>query len=200
MEEASGPAAAVQGGEVRWCAFEALARSFRVAATERGACRLSLPGEDAGEFFRWLARRFPRARLLEDPGAFAPLSSAVRAYLAGEARVLAVPLDPIGSPFQRAVWEEVRRIPFGTTVAYGEIARRLGAPQASRAVGAAVAANPLPILLPTHRVVGSDGSIPGYGPAVPIKVELLRLEGIAPRSRRRATPSGSPAGAEGVLP
>jgi methylated-DNA-[protein]-cysteine S-methyltransferase len=172
--------------KIRWCSFETAYGLIRLAATEVGACRLSLPGEDAGAFFRWLALRFSRAMLVEDPGTLTAFILGVQEFLRGESKEIVVPLDPVGSPFQGAVWEEVRRIPFGVTITYGEIARRLGGlPRAARAVGAAVAANPLPILIPTHRVVGSDGSIRGYGPAVSLKEELLRLEGIVPRSRRR---------------
>ncbi|MGH7149770.1 MAG: methylated-DNA--[protein]-cysteine S-methyltransferase, partial [Planctomycetota bacterium] len=184
MVERAGSGTTQSGEAVSWFGFEAGGRPFRVAATEKGACRLSLPGEDAGAFFRWLAVRFRRARLVEDPARLESYAAVVRACLRGEAGDPRVPLDPIGTPFQRAVWDIVVRIPRGTTAAYGEIAKRLGFPQASRAVGAAVAANPLPLFIPTHRVVASDGSVPGYGPSVPFKEELLRLEGILPRGRR----------------
>ncbi|HKB14797.1 MAG TPA: methylated-DNA--[protein]-cysteine S-methyltransferase [Planctomycetota bacterium] len=192
MDERTESSPTPSGQAVSWFGFEAGGRPFRVAATDKGACRLSLPGEDAGAFFRWLAVRFRRARLVEDPARLEAYASVVRACLRGEGGE-PVPLDPIGTPFQRAVWEIVVGIPRGTTVAYGEIAKRLGFPQASRAVGAAVAANPLPLFIPTHRVVASDGSVPGYGPSVPIKEELLRLEGILPRGRGEKAAS---AGAE----
>ncbi len=191
MEERAGSGLTPPGQAVFWSGFEAGGRPFRVAATEKGACRLSLPGEDAGAFFRWLAVRFTRARLVEDPARLEPYAAVVRARLRGEAGDPVVPLDPMGTPFQRAVWEVVAGIPRGTTLAYGEIAKRLGFPQASRAVGAAVAANPLPLFIPTHRVVASDGSVPGYGPSVPIKEELLRLEGIVPRGRSEPRPVAS---------
>ncbi|MFN3763308.1 MAG: methylated-DNA--[protein]-cysteine S-methyltransferase, partial [Anaerolineae bacterium] len=89
-----------------------------------------------------------------------------------------LPLDLRGTPFQRRVWEELRRVPYGQTVAYGELARRVGRPGAARAVGRAVGANPVPIIVPCHRVVGADGSLVGYGGGLEIKAALLRLEGV----------------------
>ena len=82
-----------------------------------------------------------------------------------------------GTVFQRAVWAEVACIPYGATTTYGEIAQRIGRSGAARAVGAAVGANPLPILIPCHRVIGAGGSLTGYGGGLEVKAALLRLEG-----------------------
>lgn len=90
------------------------------------------------------------------------------------------PLDPQGTPFQQAVWKQLRRIARGTATSYGEIARRLGQPSASRAVGAAVGRNPIGILLPCHRVIGQDGSLTGYAGGLALKTALLRAEGLLP--------------------
>ncbi len=98
------------------------------------------------------------------------------AYFAGELVEFAVPLDLAGSPFQLAVWAELTRIPFGETISYGELARRIGNPVASRAVGAANGANPLPIIVPCHRVIGSGGKLTGFGGGLPIKQWLLDHE------------------------
>ena len=172
------------GRPIRWCGFETADGLFRIAATDAGVCRLTLPGEDATAFFRWLGRAFPAARLLEDPEALRGAVTEVVEYLRGGGRDPVAAVDLIGSPFQRSVWAEVRRVSYGTTVSYGEIARRLGNPLACRAVGAAISGNPVPILVPGHRVVGSDGSIAGYGPGMPLKERLLRLEGVAERGTR----------------
>ena len=83
-----------------------------------------------------------------------------------------------GTPFQRAVWETMLSIPRGATVSYGELARRVGRPGAARAVGQAVGANPIPLLIPCHRVVGADGSLTGFGGGLPLKRALLRQEGV----------------------
>jgi methylated-DNA-[protein]-cysteine S-methyltransferase len=100
-------------------------------------------------------------------------------YFAGHRRGFDLPLNPRGTPFQRGVWLALAEIPYGATLSYGELARRLGRPLAVRAVGAANGRNPLPIVLPCHRVIGSDGSLTGYGGGLPAKRLLLALEGAA---------------------
>ena len=97
-------------------------------------------------------------------------------YFAGGRQQFELPLHPIGTPFQMEVWQELRRIPYGVTISYGELARRIGKPQAMRAVGAANGRNPLPIVVPCHRVIGADGSLTGFGGGLPIKRHLLSLE------------------------
>ena len=98
-------------------------------------------------------------------------------YFAGARRGFDLPLAPRGTPFQRRVWDALAAIPYGTTISYGELARRIGAPDAMRAVGAANGRNPLPIVVPCHRVIGADGSLTGFGGGLPTKRFLLRLEG-----------------------
>jgi len=97
-------------------------------------------------------------------------------YFAGERQHFELPLHPQGTPFQLEVWRELARIPYGVTISYGELARRIEQPQAVRAVGAANGRNPLPIVLPCHRVIGSDGSLTGFGGGLPTKRYLLQLE------------------------
>jgi methylated-DNA-[protein]-cysteine S-methyltransferase len=98
------------------------------------------------------------------------------AYFAGSLRDFTVPLAPRGTDFQRSVWSQLRLIPYGTTVTYGEIARRLDAPSASRAVGLANGRNPIAIVVPCHRVIGADGSLTGFGGGMDAKRTLLDLE------------------------
>jgi methylated-DNA-[protein]-cysteine S-methyltransferase len=104
-------------------------------------------------------------------------------YFAGRRRAFTVPLDPRGTPFQQRVWRELLAIPYGSTVSYSELARRLGAPNATRAVGAANGANPLPIVVPCHRVIAADGTLCGFGGGLPIKRFLLELEGGGAQGR-----------------
>jgi methylated-DNA-[protein]-cysteine S-methyltransferase len=109
------------------------------------------------------------------------------AYFAGELREFTLPLAPRGTPFQRRVWEEVARVPYGTTATYGDIARRLGHPGSGRAVGAAVGRNPTAIVVPCHRVVGAGGRLTGYAGGLERKRFLLAHErrrgnGRVPRS------------------
>jgi methylated-DNA-[protein]-cysteine S-methyltransferase len=107
------------------------------------------------------------------------LREAVRqlhAYWARELRDFDLPLRPQGTPFQLTVWKQLCAIPYGTTISYGELARRVGNPQGSRAVGLANGSNPIAIVIPCHRVIGSNGKLTGYGGGLPIKEKLLELE------------------------
>lgn len=100
----------------------------------------------------------------------------LREYFAGERTEFTVPLALAGTPFQQAVWAELGRIPYGATWSYAELARRIGNPQARRAVGAANGRNPVPIIVPCHRVIGTSGELTGYGGGLPRKQQLLALE------------------------
>lgn len=97
-------------------------------------------------------------------------------YFAGERQDFDLPLHPIGTPFQVNVWHALAKIPYGATISYGELARRIGQPEAVRAVGAANGRNPIPIILPCHRVIGADGSLTGFGGGLPTKRFLLAME------------------------
>ena len=97
-------------------------------------------------------------------------------YLAGRRRQFTVPLDLAGTPFQLQVWKALRRIPYGETRSYGEIARAVGRPKAARAVGMANHSNPIAIVVPCHRVIAGDGSLGGYAGGLGLKTALLRLE------------------------
>jgi methylated-DNA-[protein]-cysteine S-methyltransferase len=101
----------------------------------------------------------------------------LRAYFAGQLRHFDLLLDLRGTDFQRRVWRELERIPYGETRSYRQIAEAIGAPRAVRAVGAANGANPIPIVVPCHRVIGANGKLVGYGGGLPLKKRLLQLEG-----------------------
>ena len=101
-------------------------------------------------------------------------------YFAGERRDFDLPLSPHGTEFQCEVWLTLAHIPYGETWSYRDLAQRIGRPSATRAVGAANGRNPLPIVLPCHRVIGADGSLTGFGGGLPTKAFLLRLEGALP--------------------
>jgi methylated-DNA-[protein]-cysteine S-methyltransferase len=115
----------------------------------------------------------------QDGEALAPYLAEFDAYFAGRLQRFTLPLAARGTAFQQAVWQALCEIPYGETRSYGEIARAIGKPSASRAVGAANGRNPLSIIVPCHRVIGQNGSLTGYAGGLPIKQELLRLEGIA---------------------
>ncbi|MDZ4756088.1 MAG: methylated-DNA--[protein]-cysteine S-methyltransferase [Phycisphaerae bacterium] len=117
-----------------------------------------------------------RAHWRRDAAAMQSAREQLLAYFAGERTSFDLVLRPSGTPFQVRVWSALARIPFGVTWSYAELARRIGAPKAVRAVGGANARNPLPIVLPCHRVIGSDGSLTGFGGGMPAKRLLLHLE------------------------
>ena len=135
-------------------------------AEESGALtRLFLPGEG---ILRLVSRETPLLSKGRDE---------ILAYLRGERRSFDLPLDPMGTPFQQAVWAELRRIPYGETRSYAQVAAGIGKPKAVRAVGQANHRNPLPIFIPCHRVIGASGKLTGYGGGLDLKQKLLELEG-----------------------
>lgn len=122
-------------------------------------------------------RQEPEADWERDEAIFAEAIAQLQAYFAGSLRRFDLPLVLQGTPFEMAVWQLVRAIPYGETTTYGSLARKLGKPGAARAVGLANGRNPLPIIIPCHRVIGSDGSLTGYGAGISFKEALLATEG-----------------------
>jgi O-6-methylguanine DNA methyltransferase len=117
---------------------------------------------------------------VRDDSGLAPIASVLRDLIDGKQRDFPYPLDiSRGSPFQQTVWTALLDIPYGTTVTYGELAARIGKPKAARAVGQAVGANPLPVVVPCHRVLASGGALGGFSGGLEIKRHLLRVEGIS---------------------
>lgn len=148
-----------------------------VAKSEKGLCAVQMRGSEV-ELERSLRERFADAVIRRDEKALAPLRDVVLAAIAGQPSPPALDLDLQGTAFQRSVWEELLRIPFGATRSYADVARALGNPRATRAVAQACGANPLPVLVPCHRVIRNDGSIGGYTGGVHIKRALLEAEGV----------------------
>ena len=122
-------------------------------------------------------------------GAVGEAARQLREYFAGSRTDFDLPLAPDGTPFQRSVWKRLQDIPYGETISYGELAKRVGNPKASRAVGAANGSNPLPIVIPCHRVIGANGKLTGFGGGLPTKEALLTLEA---NSRSETRPSKAP--------
>ncbi len=116
-------------------------------------------------------------QLLVEPSRTAVAAGQLREYFAGKRQRFEIATEPRGSGFQKAVWDELLRIPYGETRSYAELADAVGRPGAARAVGRAVATNPISIVIPCHRVVGSDGSLTGYAGGLDFKQGLLALEG-----------------------
>jgi len=120
--------------------------------------------------------RGPAEEWEHEPAAFDEVTRQLSAYFKGELREFTVPLRPAGTEFQLRVWQQLQTIPYGTTTSYGELAKRLGNANASRAVGLANGSNPIAIIVPCHRVIGASGKLTGFGGGLDIKQRLLDLE------------------------
>ncbi len=144
---------------------------LRLVGDERHLERVDLP--NAATHAPAAAWRETRGGL---PGALDAAKRQLAEYFDGTRCDFDLPLAPDGTTFQLRVWDELRRIDYGETISYGELARRIGRPTASRAVGAANGRNPLAIVVPCHRVIGADGTLTGYGGGLPVKQALLDLE------------------------
>jgi AraC family transcriptional regulator of adaptative response/methylated-DNA-[protein]-cysteine methyltransferase len=157
-----------------------------VAATAQGICAILL-GDDADALVQDLQQRFPQAQLAGGDASFERWMAQVIGFVDEPTRGLALPLDVRGTAFQQQVWQALRMIPVGSTVSYSELARKLGMPQASRAVAGACAANAIAVAIPCHRVVRNDGGISGYRWGVDRKRALLQHEAeLAPQASRVA--------------
>jgi AraC family transcriptional regulator of adaptative response/methylated-DNA-[protein]-cysteine methyltransferase len=166
-----------------------------VAATDRGVCAVLL-GDDTPSLIAELTTRFPKATLAEDP-ALTPHIQTVLAHLREHPSATTLPLDLRGTAFQARVWAALRTIPRGTTCSYAALATAIGAPKAVRAVARACAQNPAAIVVPCHRVVGSNGKLTGYRWGLARKRTLLALEAYASHSE---SPQNEPGDTRGDTP
>lgn len=164
---------------VFWTQFAHADWQFRLAATEGGLCYVDVQLRDEA-LSTWVDRHYPGNRLVQDETVLTPYVIQLREYLEGHRRTFELPLELRGTRFQVSVWQELLSIPFGTTTTYSAIARSIGRPKAVRAVGGAVGANPLLIIVPCHRVIGKDGSLTGFSSGMDLKEYLLALEGVRP--------------------
>ena len=172
------PKAACGGGidtEIRFAVGQCSLGSILVAATVKGVCAIQF-GDDPERLLRDLQDRFPKARLIGADAAFERVVAAVVGHVERPSEDLDLPLDVRGTAFQQRVWQALRGIPAGATASYAEIAARIGAPGAVRAVANACAANHLAVVIPCHRVVRADGALSGYRWGVERKRDLLARE------------------------
>lgn len=154
------------------------AQSYMV--TESPVGPLLLAGDERGlhlvHFLNGRRPKSPDPEWSEDKKPFKEVLRQLRAYFDGKLKDFDLPLVLNGTEFQLRVWRRLQKIPYGETVSYGQIAREFGNPEASRAVGLANGSNPIPIIVPCHRVIGSNGDLTGFGGGLPIKKKLLALE------------------------
>lgn len=164
-----------EGAEIRFAVGECTLGSILVAQSERGVCAIYI-GDDPDALARELQDRFPQARLVGGDADFEQLVAKVVGFVEAPKVGLDLPLDVRGTAFQQRVWQAMREIPPGETASYSELARRIGAPKATRAVAAACAANAIAVAIPCHRVVRSDGGLSGYRWGVERKRALIERE------------------------
>jgi AraC family transcriptional regulator of adaptative response/methylated-DNA-[protein]-cysteine methyltransferase len=164
-----------RGLTLGWAVTETPFGPALMAALEGRLCALSFQGDDPGQVLAELEARWPRARFQQDPEALAPFAAALeQRFRGGPPKPLALTLK--GTPFQLRVWEALLRIPEGRVLAYGDLARQLGDPGASRAIGTAVGQNPVGYLIPCHRVIQATGALGDYHWGAERKRAILALE------------------------
>jgi O-6-methylguanine DNA methyltransferase len=156
--------------------FETPVGSVRIASTARGLAYVQLPHANGRGFDGWRLRHAPQVKVERGFDPNRQYIAQIVEFLDGKRERFDLPLDLRGTPFQLAVLEEVANIPFGETRSYGEVAKAVGRPKASRAVGAANGANPVSLVVPCHRVIATSGQLQGYGGGLELKAWLLAME------------------------
>lgn len=160
---------------IEWANLQEGEWSLYLAKTEKGLCYIGSDPEFE-EFESSLKKYIPTAVLAENKDALQPYMMEIKEFLQGKRQVFSMDLDVKGTSFQEEVWEALAQIPYGKTVSYSDISARINRPQAVRAAGKAIGANPLLIAVPCHRVIGKNGAITGYRGGVEMKQTLLELE------------------------
>lgn len=173
---ATGPAPE-EGAEMRFVVGECSLGSILVAKSGKGICAILL-GDDPDTLISELQRRFPNVQPAGGDSEFMRLVAKVARFVEDPSKDLDLPLDLHGTPFQQKVWRELRKIPPGTITSYGQIAKRIGTPKSVRAVAGAIAANPIAVAVPCHRVVRTGGALGGYRWGSERKRALLEREKV----------------------
>jgi methylated-DNA-[protein]-cysteine S-methyltransferase len=168
--------------EVEWTAFETQWGWVAVAVSGEGVVRSALPVQEVADLHEEFRAAFgPPTTDSEQSPLLRQTQEELQAYYEGKVMAFTVPLDPgVGTPFQHQVWQELRRLPRGQVTTYGELARRIGKPRSARGVGQAMARNSFPPIVPCHRVIGSDGTLVGFGGGLWMKQAMLQMEQESP--------------------
>lgn len=166
---------------IRYTTFSTPLGKMFVAASERGLCRLDfqVPGRS---FKRWFERHYPGEPVRRDRETLRGTVRKLREYFRGRRHRCDLALDLRGTSFERRVWQALCGIPCGQTISYGRLAARLARPRAARAVGRAIGLNPIAVIVPCHRVIGSNGRLVGYASGLKRKAWLLEREGALKKS------------------
>jgi O-6-methylguanine DNA methyltransferase len=154
---------------------------LRAVSSSRGLVYVELPNASGRGLAGWMKSNAPGGKLFEGYAPNRAAAAQLVEFSEGKRNSFDVSLDLRGTPFQLAVYDEVARVPYGETATYSEIAARIQRPTATRAVGAANGANPLPLVIPCHRIVGASGKLQGYAGGLEMKAKLLAIESGVPR-------------------
>ncbi len=165
-----------QEERVFWALLEQGSWHLYVAATNIGLCYVGSPRAPFNELVSWVEKRIPNSQLMENKTIMDPYLRELIEYLEGRRREFSLPLDLRGTEFQKRVWDELLKVPFGQSATYTQIAERIHRPDAVRAVGTAIGANPVLITVPCHRMFGKHGEWRGYRGGLSMKKRLLDLE------------------------
>ena len=153
---------------MHYCTYESPVGPLLLVGESGALCGLYFPKGDRAAT--------PQPEWIKRDETFSETQRQLDDYFAGKRQTFDLKLAPQGTDFQLRVWQQLQQIPFGQTISYGELAKRIGNPNASRAVGAANGKNPISIIVPCHRVIGADGSLTGFGGGLDTKQKLLELE------------------------
>lgn len=162
--------------KVFWRLVTSEAWQIHLAATRQGLCYLGSPGASFNALTKWIEKRIPDHELFEDQNELEPYQAQLLEYFAQKRTKFSLPLDLRGTEFQLTVWEELMNVGFGRNATYTELAEKIQRPDAIRAVGTAVGANPILIIVPCHRILGKNGELRGYRGGLEMKKQLLELE------------------------
>ena len=149
---------------------------FLIAATDNGLCFTGSDGCDEQELKEWVGKKRKGQVIVQNEQKLVSYKEAFDAFFDKSSTTLSMPLDIIGTPFQQQVWEALKTIPYGETCSYADIAQAIGKPTAVRAVGGAIGANPVMIVIPCHRVIGKNGTLTGFRGGLQLKERLLQFE------------------------
>lgn len=163
---------------IYWTLVHHKAWTMYIAATGEGLCYVGSQYAPSEELAVWVKKRLPDYDLLEDKFVMEPFVVELIDYLEGKRKVFSSQLDLRGTDFQQAIWKALQEIPYGQTVSYTEIAERIQRPKSVRAVGTAIGANPVLIIIPCHRVIAKNGKLTGYRGGLDMKEQLLGLEKV----------------------
>jgi methylated-DNA-[protein]-cysteine S-methyltransferase len=161
---------------VYWTLLNHSQWNMYIAATTEGLCYIGTPNASFQELVTWVNKRLPSHTLTEEANILQPHAAELVGYLEEQRQDFSLSIDLHGTPFQQSVWKALQEIPYGQTVSYSDIAERIEKPKSVRAVGTAIGANPVLIIVPCHRVIAKSGKLGGFRAGLEMKVQLLELE------------------------